>query len=402
MVGQMAPLTGIRVVEVGTVLMAPYAGQWLADLGADVIKVEPENGDQTRYTGPTVEQGMASMFLALNRNKRSIAIDLKSEQGRDELHRLLPSTDVLIHNIRPQKLADLGLDAATVTALNPSIIYAGLAGFTAGGPYAGRPAYDDIIQGMTGVADLVHRQTGEFRYAPMALADKTCGIVAALAICAALMGREQTGNGTIVEVPMFETMVAFNMVENFAGSHFNEQGVMGYGRTLAANRGPYRTSDGYVSFMPYTDQQWQAFFAAIGREEVAADPRFVDIGSRTENIDALYEILAAQMLTRETAGWLALADELQIPAGPVMSLEEIAKDRHLAEVEFFINAVDQTMGNLRFPGVPVTFDGVRPPVRLPPRLDEQRDEICSEIGFGNGRRAKVSGGLSGGPQDVSD
>jgi crotonobetainyl-CoA:carnitine CoA-transferase CaiB-like acyl-CoA transferase len=402
MVGQMAPLTGIRVVEVGTVLMAPYAGQWLADLGADVIKVEPESGDQTRYTGPTVEQGMASMFLALNRNKRSIAIDLKSEQGRDELHRMLPSTDVLIHNIRPQKLADLGLDAATVTALNPSIIYAGLSGFTAGGPYAGRPAYDDIIQGMTGVADLVHRQTGEFRYAPMALADKTCGLVAALAICAALMGREQTGNGTIVEVPMFETMVAFNMVENFAGSHFNEQGVMGYGRTLAANRGPYRTSDGYVSFMPYTDQQWQAFFNAIGREEVAADPRFVDIGSRTENIDALYEILAAQMLTRETAGWLALADELQIPAGPVMSLEEIAKDRHLAEVEFFVTAVDQTMGNLRFPGVPVTFDGVRPLVRLPPRLNEQRDEICAEMGLGNGRGANVSGGSSGGPRDASD
>ncbi len=384
MVGLMTPLTGIRVVEVGTVLMAPYAGQWLADHGADVIKVEPEGGDQTRFTGPSIEPGMASMFLALNRNKRSIVIDLKSAQGRDALDRLLATADVLIHNIRPQKLANLGLDAETVRARHPRIVYAGLGGFTATGRYAGRPAYDDIIQGMTGVADLVHRQTGEFRYAPMALADKTCGIVAALAISAALMRREKTGEGVVIEVPMFETMVAFNMVENFAGSHFNELGVMGYSRTLAANRGPYRTQDGYISFMPYTDQQWRSFFTAAGREDLAADPRFTDIRARTENIDALYEILTAQMLSRPSAEWLALAEQREIPAGPVMSLEDIIQDDHLAEVGFFVHAEDGAMGSVRFPGVPVTFDGVRPPMRLPPRLDEQCEEIRAELGLGPG------------------
>ncbi len=376
----MLPLEGIRIVEVGTVLMAPYAAQWLADLGADVIKVEPPGGDQTRTTGPAREAGMAAMFLALNRNKRSIAIDLKDPAGREDLHRLLASADVLIHNIRPQKLQGLDLDAETVRSRHPHLVYASLGGFASGGPYAGRPAYDDIIQGMTGVADLVRRQTGELRYAPMALADKTCGIVAAMAICAALTRRASTGEGTAIEVPMFETMVAFNLVENFLGCHFaSEQGVMGYGRTLAGARGPYRTRDGHVSFMPYTDQQWASFFAAAGREDLIADVRFTGMAGRTDNIDALYTILGDILLTRSTAEWLALAERSQIPAGPVLSLEDIVVDAQLAGSGFFAEAEDPAMGALRFPGVPVTFDGVRPPVRMPPRLNENREEILAEL-----------------------
>jgi crotonobetainyl-CoA:carnitine CoA-transferase CaiB-like acyl-CoA transferase len=376
----MLPLKGIRIVEVGTVLMAPYAAQWLADLGADVIKVEPPGGDQTRTTGPSREAGMAAMFLALNRNKRSIEIDLKDPAGREDLHRLLASADVLIHNIRPQKLKGLDLDAETLRSRHPHIVYASLGGFASGGPYAGQPAYDDIIQGMTGVADLVRRQTGELRYAPMALADKTCGIVAATAICAALTRRASTGEGTAIEVPMFETMVAFNMVENFLGCHFaSEQGVMGYGRTLAGTRGPYPTLDGHISFMPYTDQQWASFFAAAGHEELIADPRFAGMAGRTDNIDALYTILGEILLTRSTAEWLALAKRSQIPAGPVLSLEDIVVDAQLAGSGFFAEAEDPAMGTLRFPGVPVTFDGVRPPVRMPPRLNENREEILAEL-----------------------
>jgi crotonobetainyl-CoA:carnitine CoA-transferase CaiB-like acyl-CoA transferase len=376
----MLPLEGIRIVEVGTVLMAPYAAQWLADLGADVIKVEPPGGDQTRTTGPAREAGMAAMFLALNRNKRSIEIDLKEPAGREELHRLLASADVLIHNIRPQKLEGLDLDVETLRSRHPHIVYASLGGFASGGPYAGQPAYDDIIQGMTGVADLVRRQTGELRYAPMALADKTCGIVAAMAICAALTRRASTGEGAAIEVPMFETMVAFNMVENFLGCHFaSEQGVMGYGRTLAGTRGPYRTRDGHVSFMPYTDQQWASFFATAGREDLITDPRFTTMASRTDNIEALYTILGDMLLTRSTTEWLALAERCQIPAGPVLSLEEIVVDAQLAGSGFFAEAEDPAMGALRFPGVPVTFDGVRPPVRMPPRLNENREEILAEL-----------------------
>ena len=376
----MLPLEGVTVVEVGTVLMAPYAGEWLADMGADVIKVESPEGDQTRYTGPSREPGMAAMFLALNRNKRSIAIDLKSPEGREELHRLLASADVLIHNIRPQKLPELELDPGTVRTRHPRLVYAGLMGYASAGPYAGQPAYDDIIQGMTGVADLVSRQTGELRYAPMALADKTCGIVAAMAICAALARRGQTGAGTVIEVPMFETMVAFNMVENFAGRHFaSERGAMGYGRTLAGTRGPYRTLDGHISFMPYTDQQWRSFFTAAGRGELAGDPRFSGMAKRTENIEQLYALLGEILLTRTSGEWMAIAGKNQIPAGPVLSLEEICEEMQLSDTGFFEQVADPAMGELCFPGVPVSFDGERPTFRVPPRLDQHRDEILAGL-----------------------
>lgn len=376
----MLPLAGIRVIEVGTVLMAPYAGQWLADMGADVIKVEPPGGDQTRITGTAVESGMAAMFLALNRNKRSIVLDLADAREREALARLIAGADVVLHNIRHQKLAKLGLDAETLTARHPRLIYAALQGFSPAGRYGDRPAYDDIIQGMSGTADLIRRQTGTLRYAPMALADKVSGMVAAMAIAAALAGRERSGRGTVIEAPMFETMVAFNMVENFGGSHFgNECAVMGYGRTLAGERGPYRTRDGHISFMPYTDRQWGAFFAHIGREDLADDVRFIDLSARTDNIEALYGMLAETLLTRTSAEWLAFAEEAQIPTAPVLTLEEILEDPHLAETGFFVQTEDSVMGKLHYPGVPIRFDGVRPGVQRPPRLDEHRDAILIEL-----------------------
>lgn len=385
----MLPLEGFRIIELGTVLMAPYAAQWLADFGADVIKVEPPGGDQTRHTGPASETGMAAMFLALNRNKRSIVIDLKQPEGREEFHRLLASADAMIHNVRPQKLAALGLDAEAISLRHPHLVHACVSGFAAGGPYAGQPAYDDIIQGMTGVADLVRRQTGDLRYAPMALADKTCGLVAAMSICAALAGRGRDGGGATIEVPMFETMVAFNLVENFAGCHFaGEQGVMGYGRTLAATRGPYRTRDGCISFMPYTDQQWRAFFAAAGHPELADDPRFADMNARTDNIDALYTMLGQILLTRTSAEWLGIAEAAQIPVGPVLTLEEIVEEQQLTQTGFFACAEDDAMGQVRFPGVPVTFDGKRPPVRMPPRLNENRAEILAGLDERRPRKAE--------------
>jgi crotonobetainyl-CoA:carnitine CoA-transferase CaiB-like acyl-CoA transferase len=376
----MLPLTGIRVIELGTVLMAPYAGQWLADMGADVIKVEPPGGDQTRINGPAIEGGMASMFLGLNRNKRSIVLDLSDAGDRRVLDRLLAGADVLMHNIREQKLAKLGIDAASIAAKYPKLIYAGLQGFSPKGPYGGRPAYDDIIQGMSGTADLIRRQTGKLRYAPMVLADKICGIVAAMAVAAAIAGRERTGKGSSVEAPMFETMVAFNMLENFGGSYFGRgDGEMGYGRTLANARGPYQTIDGHICFMPYTDRQWLSFFAEIGHAELSVDPRFADHGGRIDNVNALYGLLAEVLQTRTSSQWLAFADEAQIPAAPVLSLEEIVDDPHLHAVDFFVEIEDEAMGNLRFPGMPVTFDGVRPPLRHPPRLDEHREQILAEL-----------------------
>jgi crotonobetainyl-CoA:carnitine CoA-transferase CaiB-like acyl-CoA transferase len=380
----MLPLAGIRVIELGTVLFAPYAAQWLADFGADVIKVETLSGDSTRYTGPATEQGMSPTFLGLNRNKRSIALDIRQPLGLEALKRLLNGADVLVHNIRPQKLAKLGIDAETLLAENPLLVYASLLGFGRGGAYSGRPAYDDIIQGLSGSADLVRRQTGVPRYFPTVVADKVSGIVAALAIASALAGRERTGRGGMVEVPMFETMVAFNLVEHFYGHHFDPPiGPAGYVRALSHSRGPFSTRDGYISVMPYTDRHWLSFFTRVGAAELIEDSRYSDIQSRTENIDTLYEALGAYLATQDTSYWLALCEEEQIPAAAITSLENLVDDAHLREANFFVHNGDPSIGGLHFPGVPVSFDGVRPPIHMPPRLGQHSVEILREAGLGD-------------------
>lgn len=378
----MLPLSGIRVVDIGTVLVGPYASQWLADLGADVIKVEPPGGDQTRFTGPAVEPGMAAMFLGLNRNKRSVVLDIATPIGREALEALIASADIFMHNIRPQKLAKLDIETDLLRSRYPRLICAEIQGFARGGRYSSRPAYDDIIQGMSGTADLIQRQSGTARYAPMALADKTCGLVAALAILAALSGRARTGLGARVEIPMYETMVSFNLVENFGEAYFKrDDAEMGYSRTLSRSRGPYATSDGPISFMPYTDRQWQAFFQHVKRPDLADDPRFVTMAGRTRNIDLLYGELAAILKTRPSREWLAFAESADVPAGPINSLNDLLDDPHLHDVGYFVETDVPGAGRVRYPAVPISFDGDRPPIHGAPRLGEQTEAILIELGL---------------------
>ena len=238
------PLAGVRIVDLTSVVLGPYATQMLGDLGADIIKVEPPEGDTTRNTGPRRNAGMASVFMGVNRNKRSIVLDLKQASARDALLRLVDTADVFVHNIRPQKLEPLGLGPEALLARRPSLIYAGIHGWREDGPYGGRPAYDDIIQGLCGMASLMDQLTGQPRYAPTIIADKTCGLVSAQAILAALYHRERTGQGQFVEIPMFETMVSFLMVEHLHGRTFvPEQGGLGYSRVLAPWRRPSPTAD---------------------------------------------------------------------------------------------------------------------------------------------------------------
>jgi len=378
----MLPLEGIKVLDLGSVLMAPYAAQWLADLGADVVKVETPAGDSTRRTGPTPEPGMAAIFLGTNRNKRSIVLDLRDPAGLEALLRLVDGADVFLHNIRPQKLAKLGIAPEVLMARNPRLIYAGLHGFGQDGPYGGQPAYDDIIQGMCGNADLMQRQIGQPKYFPTVSADKTSGLVATIGILAALAGRERTGVGGFVEIPMFETMVAFNLVEHLYGAHFDPPlGPTGYPRALATARGPFRTGDGYISMMPYTDRHWIDFFREVGAEDMLVDPLFIDIAARTSNIDLLYERLAAILLTRSSGDWLELCKRLEVPAAPVLKIDDLLHDEHLEETGFFEHLSDSRLGALLFPGVPLKFDGVRPGVRVPPRLGEHTREVLEEAGF---------------------
>ena len=381
----MLPLHGIRVLDLSSVVFGPYAAQWLADLGADVIKIEPPEGDNTRLTGPANEPGMAALFLGVNRSKRSVVLDLTTPVGRHALGRLIDGADVLLHSIRPQKLARLGLDPTEVCARNPRLVYAGLHGFTASGPYGGRPAYDDVIQGMAGNADLMARSTGEPRYFPTIAADKTSGLVGATAILAALVRRSVTGKGGFVEVPMFETQVAFNLVEHMYGAHFEPpRGSMGYPRILAEWRRPFATADGWLCMMPYTNAHWRAFFTEAGAPELADDPRFTDYTVRAINVAALYALAGGFVAKWTSADLLATLERLQVPCAPVFTLEQLPHNPHLVATGFFTTLDDPAVvptGTLTFPGVPVQFDGERPGMRFPPRLGEHTREVLTEAGL---------------------
>jgi crotonobetainyl-CoA:carnitine CoA-transferase CaiB-like acyl-CoA transferase len=376
-------LAGVRIVDLTTVVLGPYATQMLGDLGADVIKVEGPDGDTTRHTGPRRNPDMASLFLGTNRNKRSIVLDLKAPAARDLLLRLIDTADVFVHNIRPRKLAKLGFGPDVLLARQPRLIYAAIHGWRQDGPYGGRPAYDDIIQGFVGVAGLMETVTGEPRYMPTILADKTCGLMATQAILAALFHRQNTGRGQMVEIPMFETMVSYLMIEHLYGCTFvPPMGEMGYARVLAPWRRPYRTADGRICMLAYTDQQWRRFWQAAGRPGMMDDPRFADLAARTRHIDDVYRLAGEALTARTTREWLELLDELEIPAGPVNALADLPDDPHLAAIGFFRQVQHPTEGAMVMPDIPLRFsDSPAEISRLPPRFGEHGREILGELGL---------------------
>ena len=377
----MLPLHGLKVIDLSSVIFGPYCAQWLADLGADVIKLEAPEGDSTRQTGPGLEPGMAALYLGSNRNKRGLVLDLKTPEGQAALDKLLESTDILLHSIRPQKLKSLGLDSDDLLARHPRLVYAGLHGFGEDGPYGGLPAYDDVIQGMSGIADLMAQSTGSPRYMPTIIADKVSGLTAAIAILSAIIRRQTTGKGGFVEIPMFETMVAFNFVEHFYGHHFSPpKGPLGYPRVMAPWRKPLQTADGHLCMMAYTNAHWRGFFIAAGAPEHLDDPRFASIATRTQHIDAVYGLAAGLIAGKTTGEWLELLEAAQVPCARVIPLASLETDPHLVATGFF-QRVETPAGPLNFPGVPVLFDGVRPPIAAPPHLGEHSRAVLLEAGF---------------------
>ena len=375
------PLAGVRIVDLTTVAMGPYATQILGDMGAEVIKVESPEGDVFRYAAPQRNEGMGAAFLNLNRNKRSIALDLKRLDERERLIELVRGADVFVYNVRPQSMRKLGLDYESLAQVNPRLIYCGTYGFSEKGPYAGQPAFDDIIQAMSGIAALQgHNGEAGPAYVNTIIADKAAGLTAAYAIAMALYERERSGKGQAIEVPMYETIVSFTLLEHMAGETFVPavQG-MGYERVLSPNRKPYRTQDGYIGLLPYTTAQWQRFFTAAGEEALAADPRVSDPSTRSQNIDALYAELARIVATKTTAQWVALLENADIPMAPVRTPDDLLHDPHLTAVDFFREVDHPSEGRMRTIGIPVTFSRTPGEVRrLPPRLDEHREEILRE------------------------
>jgi crotonobetainyl-CoA:carnitine CoA-transferase CaiB-like acyl-CoA transferase len=376
------PLAGIRVLDLTSVMLGPYATQLLGDYGADVVKVEAPDGDSTRHTGPAMEPGMAATFIGANRSKRSIVLDLKQPAAREALLALVDHSDVMICSMRPQKMAALGLSPQVLRERNQRLVLVSIHGFADGGPYAGKPAYDDIIQGLCGLASLSEVGGGAPSYLPTVVADKTCGLFAVQAVLMALVARDRHGRGSHVEVPMLESMVNFTLVEHFYGAHFRPQlSAPGYARLTTPFRRPYATTDGYVCIVPYTTPHWQRFFAEAGRPELLADERFATLQGRTAHIDALYRELAACVAGRSTAQWLQACERLDIPAAPLRRLAELEDDPHLRQTGFFITLEDPAMGPLVMPNAPLKFDGASAQPTLPPRLGEHTVDVLRAAGL---------------------
>lgn len=381
-----APLDGIQVVEMTSVVLGPYACQMLGDLGADVIKIEPPGGDTNRHLGPhRNHRDMCSMYLGCNRNKRSVALDLKSPRGRQAALQIMKSADVVVHNFRPQAMDRLGLDYEAVRAVNPEIIYCATYGYSKAGPYGDKGALDDSIQAASGAAALAEKVLGEPRYMPTIIADKTTAMYVVQSVLAALFHRQRSGEGQEIEVPMFESMVSFVMTEHLWGQSFEPPiGQAGYVRLMAEHRKPYRCKDGkYLAVLPYWDNHWQTFCELAGRPELARDPRFIDMATRLKNINESYRVTGEIIAERSRQQWLDLLGDTKVPTMVVNELDDLIADPHLVQTGFWQQMQHPTEGQLRLSSPPMNMSRTPASIRRhAPRLGENTAEVLAEAGLG--------------------
>jgi crotonobetainyl-CoA:carnitine CoA-transferase CaiB-like acyl-CoA transferase len=378
------PLAGIRVVDLTSAVLGPVATQILGDMGADVIKVEPPEGDPIRPLGPSRHPRMGAYFLNINRNKRSVVLDLKQPAPLEALLKLVETADVFVHNMRLGAAERLGVDYPALAGRNPRIVYAAATGFNKDGTHRDRPSFDDVIQGESGLAALNGGVGGEPRYVPMAVCDKICGYVLASAIGMALFHRERTGEGQEVHVPMLETMVAFNLVDHlWHGVLAEPEKGLGYPRMLTPHRRPFPTRDGHICILATTDTQSRHLFEAIDCPELADDERFATLARRTENIGALYEIVTERMRRRTTSEWRTRLDLFDVPNGIVTDLEGLLADPYLAETGFFERVEHPSEGKMLTTAIPVAFSASPgASFRLhAPRLGEHTRAVLAELGY---------------------
>jgi crotonobetainyl-CoA:carnitine CoA-transferase CaiB-like acyl-CoA transferase len=378
------PLTGIRVLDLTINVLGPVATQILGDMGAEVIKVETPSGDPMRLIGKSKTGMLGPFFQTTNRNKKSIVLDLKRHEPKQALLKLAATSDVFVHNMRQAATERLGIDYKNLMPANPSLIYASATGYRRGGSKDGRPAYDDVIQGESGLVDLIERTNGEARFVPMPISDKFCGHTLASAIGMALFHRERTGQGQEIHVPMLETMLSFNLTTHLWYGTQGKEKNLGYPRALSPYRVPYKTKDGMVCVLAHTDEQWHRLLKAIGREDLVQDPRFTYLAQRAENIAILQSHLADGLAQFTTDEAFNLLDEADLPNGPVITLESMMDDTYLKDTHFFPTMDDPHEGTLHTTAIPVEFSKSPGTLRNgAPLLGEHTHTLLSEAGFSN-------------------
>ncbi len=389
---QGGPLAGIRVIDLTTVVLGPFATQILGDMGADVIKIEAPVGDACRWIGPSRTKGMGAYFGMLNRNKRSVVLDLKRQPAKDALLRLIDGADVFVHNMRLGAAERLGLGYKALAARNPRLVYACASGFRKGSAKQEHPAFDDLIQGMSGLAALNAGPDGAPRYVPSVVVDKLTGQTLASMIGMALFHRERTGEGQEVHVPMLETMLSFLLVEHMWGAVINQPELgLGYPRMLTPHRRPYATRDGYISVIAVSDAHWRRLFEAMGRAALIDDPRFATIAARSDNVDALYGVLSEGMRERNSAEWLEILSALDIPCGPANTLADVLDDAYLRETGFFQSLQHPIEGDVTITAIPARFSASPPSVRsLWPALGQHTEAVLREAGCSEAEIAAVT------------
>ena len=375
------PLAGVRVVDLTAMVFGPYCTQIMADMGADVIKIEPPAGDDTRYVNAGPAAGLGGVFSNVNRGKRSVVLNLRNEQDKAALEKLIEDADVFIHSMRGKAISRLGFDYEAVKAIMPDIVYTNCYGYSRAGPDADRPAYDDTIQAECGLTHVQQLMTGKPNFVATIMADKVAGLTALYATMMALFHRERTGEGQEVEASMFETMTSFMLVEHASGAMFTPPlGPAHYHRAAARNRAPYKTKDGYLAALVYNDKHWDAFVGAV--QPAWATEEFDRLEKRAKQIDRVYGLLAETFATRTTGEWLDLLEELHIPAARLRTTDELFENEHLNAIGFF-DPVDTPQGPVRFPGIPTWFS--QTPGRITsgaPLLGEHTKEVLDEIGIG--------------------
>jgi crotonobetainyl-CoA:carnitine CoA-transferase CaiB-like acyl-CoA transferase len=375
------PLSGVRIIDLTSIVFGPYATQIMADMGADVIKVEPPAGDDARYISVGPAHGLAGVFVNVNRGKRSIVLDLRVEADKATLRDLIARADVFIHSMRAKAIAKLGFDYAAVAAINPNIVYTNCYGYGRDGPERDQPAYDDTIQGECGLAAVQEMLTGEASYVGTIVADKVAGLTALYATTMALFHRERTGEGQEVEIGMFETMASFMLVEHANGAMFEPKlSPAVYPRVVSRGRKPYRTSDGYIAALVYNDRHWNAFVDAV--KPAWAGPDMATLAQRAKQIDRMYGLLGETFLERTTQQWLDLLRAIGVPAAPLRTPDDLFDNPHLNAIGFF-ETVESPQGPVRFPGIPARFSKTPGKVAGPaPTLGAATASIRAELAKG--------------------